>query len=113
MKTENKNQKKSSSIPLFLSALVFPGMGQFVQKRWIAGTLFFLFFLAAFILFCAQAVHLIITYYRMGFEFETFEPGEIHLRQMLTTFAIAMLIYIINIFDTAIAQIRQSKTPKE
>ena len=109
MNPENKKSAKPTSMPIFLSALVFPGAGQFIQKRWIAGTLFSLTFLITFILFCIQAGQLIIAYYRMGFEFDTFEPGEIHLSRMLITFAVAMLIYIINIFDTAIAQVRQSQ----
>jgi hypothetical protein len=94
--------------------MVFPGIGQFVQKRWIAGLLFSTLFLGTFIFFCVVAFGLIADYYRMGFEFETYEPHPIHLKHLLYPFGLAMLIYTLNVIDTAIAHFRlcQKNTQK-
>ncbi len=94
---------------IFLSAMVFPGVGQFVQKRWVAGILFSTLFLAAFSVFCVVAFGLIASYYRMGFEFETYEPEPVHLGRLLASFAAAMLVYAANVIDTAIVHFRRGR----
>ena len=90
---------------MLLSALVCPGVGQLLQRRWLAGILFLLAFAAAFIVFMVVAVDLIVSYYRMGFEFETYEP-DIHPERLLPAFAVAIGIYVINLLDVAFAYFR-------
>jgi len=109
MKKGSIQPGKPSRMPILLSAMVFPGIGQFVQKRWVAGLLFFLLFLAAFSVFCTVAFGLIADYYRMGFEFETCEPEPVHLERLLASFGIAMLIYVANVIDAAIAHFRSCR----
>ncbi len=59
------------------------------------------------------AVDLIVSYYRMGFEFETYEP-DIHPERLLPSFAVAIGIYVINLVDVASAHFRACrKTAKE
>ena len=91
---------------MVLSALVCPGAGQFVQRRWFAGLLFMLAFAASFIVFAVVAVELIASYYRMAFEFETYEPPEIRPGRLLFPFAVAIGIYVVNLVDVALARFR-------
>ena len=101
--------KEGSKIPVFLSALVFPGLGQFMQKRWVAGTLYASAFLLAFLTFCIMILALLINYYRLGFEFDTYEPKKVHWVGLLLSFFLAFLIYLANVVDAAVAQFRAGK----
>ena len=100
--------KSISRIPILLSAFICPGVGQFVQRRWIAGVLFSITFAAAFVVFMGVAGSLIISYYRMGFEFETYEP-DIHPGRLLPSFIVAIAIYVINLVDVASAHFRAGR----
>lgn len=97
--------KSTSRIPILLSAFVCPGAGQFIQGRWIAGALFSITFSAAFVIFMVIAGALIISYYRMGFEFETYEPN-IQPDRLIPAFIVAITIYIINLTDVSSAHFR-------
>jgi uncharacterized membrane protein YkvI len=101
--------KEGSKIPVFLSALVFPGLGQFMQKRWVAGAVYASLFLVAFLTFCILILALLINYYRLGFEFDTYEPQKVHWLALLLSFLLAFLIYLANVVDTAVAQFRAGK----
>ena len=43
-----EDEGKPSKLPITLSAFVFPGAGQFAQKRWVPGALFALVFALSF-----------------------------------------------------------------
>jgi hypothetical protein len=96
----------SSRIPVVLSVLLFPGSGQLLQRRWIAGGAFLLFFLSAFLWVMISAGLNIVSYYRLGFEFETYDPEPISLFNLLLAFGVAVSIYIANIIDVSVAQHR-------
>ena len=93
---------------MLLSAFVCPGVGQLVQRRWLAGALFLLAFAAAFVVFMGVAGSLITSYYRMGFEFETYEP-DIHPGRVLPAFVVALAIYVVNLVDVAAAHFRAGR----
>ena len=103
-RTQN-GPKPISRIPILLSAFICPGGGQFAQRRWIAGTLFFTTFSAAFVVFMVVAGRLIVSYYRMGFELETYEP-DVHPGRLLPAFMVATVIYVINLLDVTFAYFR-------
>ena len=102
--------KEGSKLPVFLSALVFPGLGQFLQRRWGAGCFFLLGFLTSFGIFCIFVIILLINYYEIGFDFDTYEGGELHFRGLIVSFIISILLYLANIVDTALAQFRARKS---
>ncbi len=108
MEANPTRAKVPSRMPMFLSALVCPGVGQLVQRRWLAGILFLLAFAAAFAVFMWVAVDLIVSFYRMGFEFETYEP-DIHPERLLPSFALAIGIYLANLVDVALAHFRRCR----
>jgi hypothetical protein len=43
--------EKNSRVPIMLSAFVYPGLGQFVQRRWAAGLIYLLSFTVFFVIF--------------------------------------------------------------
>ena len=107
-------QQKLTKIPVLLSAMVCPGAGQFVQKRWRTGSAYLLCFLATFMYVMLAAGKTIISYYRLGFEFDTYEPEPISMLNLLSPFGLALLIYLANLIDVSIAQKRiNSKRAKE
>lgn len=109
--TQN-SPKPTSKIPILLSAFICPGAGQLVQRRWIAGALFSITFAAAFVIFMVVAGSLIVSYYRMGFEFETYEP-DIHPDRLLPAFMVATVIYLINLLDVTSAHFRTCRETAE
>ena len=90
---------------IMLSALVFPGVGQLVQKRWLAGVAFALAFLVAGILFAVYAGGIIVSYYR--FVDPYYEPaGAPPLKAMLGALGVALLIYMASLADVVLARWR-------
>lgn len=108
VKTNPPIRKVPFRMPMLLSALVCPGMGQLAQRRWWAGIFFLLAFAVAFAVFMWVAVDLIVGFYRMGFEFETYEP-DIHPERLLPSFAVALGIYLANLVDVAAAHFRRCR----
>ena len=45
-----KNNPHNDRLPLLLSAAIFPGVGQLVQRRWLAGALYALIFGVAMVI---------------------------------------------------------------
>jgi hypothetical protein len=100
--------KPPSRIPILLSAFVCPGAGQLVQRRWMAGSAYLLCFLVAFIYVMLAAGKIIVSYYRLGFEFDSYEPEPepVRMLNLLSAFGVTLLIYLANIIDVFIAQNR-------
>ena len=108
------NKKILSKVPTFLSTLVCPVIGQLMQRRWAAGALFCVGFLATFVWFMVLAARIIISYYKLGMNFEsTAEIEVISATTLLPAFGYAMLIYLINVFDVVIAQNRIKQAERE
>jgi len=104
----NDAPRKQSVTPIVLSALVCPGAGQFLQRRWIAGVFFFTTFLAAFVCFMIADFRVIAAYYHMAFDFDA-PPPEVSLAAPLPSFAVAISIYVIGLIDTAFAHFRLAR----
>ena len=77
-----------------------------MQRRWMAGTTYVLFFLTAFVYVMVVAGKIIVSYYRLGLEFDTYEPEPVNAFKLLPAFGIALLIYVANLIDVFIAQQR-------
>lgn len=108
------NLALKSRLPVLLSAFVCPGAGQFLQKRWKSGTLFASGFLIGFIWLMVLAIGIIIDFYRMAFEFETYEPVIPNLFAFIAPIAISGLFFIGGLIDVVVAQqhIARSNRPR-
>ena len=102
---------KSSRIPLLLSAFACPGAGQFMQRRWLAGIIFAAGFLWGFFWLMVLAMGIITDFYKMAFEFETYEPTPVSPIAFIAPVAIATVFYLISLFDVFIAQQRNRPQP--
>ncbi|WP_372798000.1 hypothetical protein [Pontiella sp.] len=96
--------KIHTRLPIWLSAFGFPGLGQFVQKRWIAGLIFSSGFLVGFFWVMAIAVHNIIELYAMAFTDRMPEP--IPVSAFTRPLLIVAVVYLISLFDVFRAQQR-------
>lgn len=93
---------KPSRIPVFLSALFFPGAGQFMQKRWVAGLFYMLTFTGAALIFIMTVMGPLIENMRIAIEVAdgSNEPFvQTHLIKAMLYFALAMVIYAINVIS--------------
>lgn len=89
-----------------LSALIYPGAGQFLQRRWLAALAFAGVFTAPFAAFSYYAFHIIWGYYRMAFSqawMEESAPAEpLPLVRMGVAFAACVIIYLWNLVDAGL-----------
>jgi hypothetical protein len=108
--TPDKQTKKGkpTRLPTVLS-VVYPGLGQFAQRRFIAGTIFLIVCTAFFIQFMVSAGSLIIAYCRLAFDpsSQIEAPGY---GPMLTWFVLVLLIYIASVWDAHRAFLRQRQS---
>ncbi|TFH14647.1 MAG: hypothetical protein E4H02_09505 [Lentisphaerales bacterium] len=101
----------ASRLPILLSSLVFPGLGQMFQRRWYSGIFFGVVFFASLVALVIPVVETIIAFYGMANIDATFDAapdaakrlaGQIGIR-----FAWAIAIYVINIVDVGVADMRR------
>jgi len=94
--------------PMVLSALVYPGAGQLMQRRWWVGA-FFVMGSTLAVGWLATAVFVVLkAYYGMAFDSAPVETPR--LASLLIPFFIWLGIYIAGIVDTAIASYRLQVT---
>lgn len=93
-------------IPVLLSAFVCPGVGQFMQKRWVAGGIFSVGFLWGFFWLMILAIKIIIDFYRLAFEFDTYEPAMPNLLSFIAPVLISFIFYLASLFDVVREQQR-------
>jgi TM2 domain-containing membrane protein YozV len=104
-------QEKRDRTAIYLSALIFPGVGQFVQGRVLMGVLYAAGFTVCVIMFAADAVRIITSFYRLGFEFNTYNVPHLPIIGMLTSFACGILVYTANVLDAFLAAKRRPPRP--
>ena len=88
---------------MFLSACVFPGAGQAVQRRWGAAVVFGTLFGVFFGVFLFAAVRIIAQVYRFALNFNTAAVPEFSLARMTISFTGALLAYTASLLDVFLA----------
>lgn len=89
--------------PVVLTALVYPGIGQLVQRRWGAAALALAGFTVAAVWFAVGTVRVLFDYYRLAFDFEHAAPRPVDWREIVLRFVVAMAAYLACVIDAAIA----------
>lgn len=102
-----------SRTAIILTALVWPGLGQFIQSRWRAGALYALGFLAALTVFAIDAFKILAVYYHVWADFNSFEVTALPLRNMLIAFGFGLIVYIAAVMDCVVAYMRQRTAWKQ
>jgi hypothetical protein len=82
-----------------MSAFVFPGAGQLLQRRWAAAALFGVGFIVAFVAFSVYMVRIMFAYYSLAFSEARGGPPDVPLAQALLMFLLAILIYGAGVLD--------------
>lgn len=100
--------KRSILGPVFVSAAVFPGFGQVLQGRWLAGICHMTLFGMAFAWFIARFLKVFMAYYRFAFDFDHATGEAPSARAILVPFAVSVLFYLVSLADTVIAARRQA-----
>ena len=95
---------------IWLSALVYPGSGQFLQKRWIAGSVLFLGFTAVFVYATISFWQLMQAFYGLAEHFNDPEPpAPIPVLHFAWPLLLCLLIYAVNVIDVFLAARRLSR----
>lgn len=97
--------------PVVLSAVVFPGVGQFVQRRWVAGAVWVIVFGAAFVWLLARCFAVLKAYYDLAFDFNHADGGAPSAAAIVAPFLVSMVVYVANLVDTAMAGRRSPAVP--
>ncbi len=108
-RTEHRRHRSA----VFLSSFFFPGVGQFVQGRPLAGIIHVVLFLSCLTVFGFYAGRIMMVYYRFGFEFETYEVLPLPIAQMLMAFGIGVVVYVVNIVDALLGGRRQRQKARK
>lgn len=90
-----------------LASLVgFPGLGQLMQKRWVAGLIFSLAFGMALTFFLLEVGGIIAAFYRFASDFENAAVPDIPLSHVFISFTAAMAVFVTSAVDVVRAQAR-------
>ncbi|WP_372808695.1 hypothetical protein [Pontiella sp.] len=98
--------KPTSRIPIYLSAFACPGLGQLVQRRWLAGGLFLMGFLLGFCWVMSIALRNIRAYYGMLTDWNT-DPEIIPPSAFILPLLLVGAFYFANLIDVFTGQRRQ------
>ena len=98
---------------MMLSAFVYPGTGQLMQRRWTSAILFLASFTVVLLVFLIRAWQVISVYYSFAIHFFDMPDAPVFpsLRALLTPFLISMALYIANVVDVWLASRRPRLPP--
>lgn len=105
--------EESSRIAIYLSALVWPGAGQFAQKRWLAGTFYAVVFLACIVFLFRAILTPLFWNLRMLAEYSgkagtlVFRP--IPVAEIMVWLGLSVPVYLGSLLDAVVFYKRQRK----
>ena len=109
---------KSDRTAVMLSAFVYPGAGQFMQKRWIAGSLFAILFTCFFILLAITVITPLFAYLNNTLDWAAargmggdIEPPGVSFVKVALYFLAGMVVYFASLADVIRANRRIAKPP--
>lgn len=109
----NKDGSPPSRFAIYLSALVWPGVGQYAQKRWLAGTFYAVVFLVCIVFLFTAIFAPMFWNLRMLAEYSgkeeiiAFHP--VSFVKIMVWFGLSVLVYLGNLLDTVICYKRQRR----
>ncbi len=90
---------------ILLSSLIFPGLGQLAQKRWLAAIITAGTFMLVFSLFVFRSCEAILEFYRLGLE--GLSPENVpSIWGIVGLFVLCIVIYLANVYDVFLAHRR-------
>jgi len=105
---------RPTRLPLFLSALVFPGAGQFAQRRWVAGALCATLFTASFAAVVVQVVRLLLANLSAASAFLSGAANRpfasLRMGAVLLPLSAGILVYLAGLVDVWLAYRRRCRS---
>ncbi len=95
---------------MLLSALVYPGTGQLMQRRWVAGIGFAFVFTIGFVWFVVEIAGVLKAYYAFAVDFKGATGKAPGVGALLLPLALCTVIYMAGLVDTAVASYRMRPT---
>ncbi len=99
-------RRRPALSPVAVSALVYPGAGQLMQRRWWAASLFGVTFTASAGWLVVRVLRVLTAYYEFAFDFASAAGTTVSPRQLAVPFGLGMAVYLLNVLDAAFAQRR-------
>lgn len=99
--------RKSLLSPMVLSALVYPGAGQLMQRRWLAGVFYMVVSTVVMVWLVIAVFAVLKVYYGMAFEPMNVPVEAPGIAPLIIPFVVWVAIYVAGLIDTAIASYRQ------
>lgn len=93
--------------PMLLSALVCPGAGQLMQRRWVAGGAFIIVFSVLFVWFAVKVLAVLKAYYDFAFNFSGANGVAPGVGEIALPLAACAGVYVAGLIDTALATFRK------
>lgn len=94
---------KADKTPIFLSALVYPGAGQFLQRRWKAGLFFSVAFTLFFVLLLFAVITPLVSSLDAAFQWAAHQQNRpfqaISVPRVVTSFLACVILYVANLAD--------------
>ena len=105
--------ERPTRFAIWVSAFVFPGAGQFVQRRRVRGTLYMAAFGACLVLLLIEVVGALATNLRVVMDFADGKANEpfscISIMKVLSLFGFAMVVYVCALADVVVVYRRQCR----
>ena len=98
--------RKPPVSPMLLSALVCPGAGQLIQRRWVVGGAFVMVFSAGFVWFTVKVLAVLKAYYEFAVNFKGATGEAPGAGEIALPLAICAVVYLAGLIDTALASSR-------
>lgn len=106
---------KPDRTPIMLSALVYPGAGQFLQRRWLSAIVHSVFFTIFLVMFVVNVVRPIVANINAALAFAEGAQNEsfaaVSPLKLLMSFGAALALYISSLTDVVRAT-RRAQSPK-
>ena len=88
--------------PVLLSAIIYPGLGQMVQRRWIAGSVYAILYTIVFGWLMIRSFGILKIYYELAFDFNNAAGQVPKLSAIAWPFLFSILVYLASLIDTAL-----------
>ncbi len=107
---------KSDRTPVMMSAFVYPGAGQFLQKRWVAGTVYSVLFTALSLVLIIEVVKPMFHNITAAMDWAAAQNSDqsfegISLSGVLFSFLAMLVVYVVNVMDVVRASRQTFKPP--
>lgn len=104
---------KPTRTAIILSAVISLGTGQFVQHRWIAGTVYLIAFLICIVFFLVEIIRPMATNILISIDLAANKSDaalvNFRVGQILIWFGLSLAVYLASLLDTTAAYYRQCR----